>query len=262
MKRTKTYRVSDVAGIAGVSVRTLHYYEEIGLLVPAARSGAGYRLYDTANLLRLQQILIGRTLALPLEEIRRSLDDPGFDHRAALLKQRKQLRQRARATAEMIRAVDRALALLDTDRKGNDMTVQDIFDGFNPADYDAEVEVLWESTDAYRESAKRTRHYGPEDWSAIKEEQAAIHRDAAAALRSGRNPAEDAVMDIAERHRLSIERWFYPCSTDMHCGLADLYQADGRFAAAIDQHGNGLTPFLAAAIRANARRGGTDPGTS
>src|SRR5690606_1513284 len=96
--------------IAGVSVRTLHHYDTLGLLVPTRRSAAGYRLYDDDDLLRLQQILIGRELGLTLEAIRRSLDDPAFDRRRALLEQRKQLERRAEETAEMIRAVDRALA--------------------------------------------------------------------------------------------------------------------------------------------------------
>jgi DNA-binding transcriptional MerR regulator len=83
--RSRTFKVSDVARLAGVSIRALHHYDAIGLLVPAVRTAAGYRVYTDADLLRLQQILIGRELGLSLEEIRRSLDDPGFDWTAALL---------------------------------------------------------------------------------------------------------------------------------------------------------------------------------
>jgi DNA-binding transcriptional MerR regulator len=86
--RSRTFQVKDVARIAGVSVRTLHHYDAIGLLVPQLRTVAGYRVYTDADLLRLQQILIGRELGLSLEGIRRSLDDPGFDRMAALLDQR------------------------------------------------------------------------------------------------------------------------------------------------------------------------------
>ena len=81
MTRSRTYQVKDVARLTGVSVRTLHHYDAIGLLVPGARTAAGYRLYTESDLLRLQQILIGRELGLPLEEIRRSLDDPRFDRK-------------------------------------------------------------------------------------------------------------------------------------------------------------------------------------
>ncbi len=254
MKRIRAYQVKEVSRIAGVSVRTLHHYDEIGLLVPATRSAGGYRLYDQTSLLRLQQILIGRELGLPLEEIRRSLDDPNFDHRRTLLRQREQLVKRAEVTAEMIIAVDRALAMLDDDEKGNAMTMEQIFDGFDPSKYEEEAEARWGETEAYRESSRRTKAYTAEDWAAMKDEQAAIYSDLAKAQLAGKAVDHDDVMDIAERHRLSIDRWFYPCSVDKHCGLADLYEADNRFAASIDAYGAGLTPFLAEAIRANARR--------
>ncbi len=117
MGRSRTYQVKDAARLAGVSIRTLHHYDSIGLLVPSARTGAGYRLYTDDDLLRLQQILIGRALGLSLEEIRRSLDDPKFDRKTALLDQKKRLRERARETEAMIRAIDVALAALDGSRK-------------------------------------------------------------------------------------------------------------------------------------------------
>ena len=94
MTHSRTYQVKDVARLTGVSVRTLHHYDAIGLLVPGGRTAAGYRLYPDADLLRRQQILIGRELGLPLEEIRPSLDDPRFDRKAALLDQRQRLHDR------------------------------------------------------------------------------------------------------------------------------------------------------------------------
>ncbi len=256
MKKIRTYRVKDVAGIAGVSVRTLHYYDEIGLLVPPTRSDAGYRLYDDDSLLRLQQILIGRELGLTLEEIRGSLDDPNFNLRDALLRQREQLEERARATTAMIDAVDQALAILDSNQKDDEMKMNEIFEGFDPDDYAEEAEARWGKTEAYAVSAKRTKSYTPDDWKLIKDEQDAIYGEMAAAMRKEQTPDDAAVMPIAERHRLSIDRWFYACSREAHAGLADLYEADSRFAATIDKHGEGLTGFLAAAIRANAKRTG------
>jgi MerR family transcriptional regulator, thiopeptide resistance regulator len=255
MAPRRSYHVSEVARIAGVSVRALHHYDEIGLLVPRERSGAGYRRYDDADLLRLQQILIGREQGLSLEEIRRSLDDPRFDHRQALLAQKRQLQDHARRTDDMIRAVDAALAILEGP-SGGTMDMQQLFDGFDPSQYEAEAQERWGDTDAYRESAKRSKRYTKADWGAIREEQAAIYADAARALQAERAPDSPEAMDIAERHRLSIGRWFYPCSPTMHTGLADLWEADGRFAENIDRHGAGLTAFLAAAVRANARRQG------
>lgn len=254
MKRIRTYRVKDVARLAGVSVRTLHYYDEIGLLPPASRSDAGYRLYDDDSLLRLQQILIQRELGLTLEDIRRALDDPDFDREKTLRRQRAQLVARSQTTAEMIRAVDRALEILDRGKKGRAMEMKEIFDGFDPAAHEAEAQARWGDTDAYRVSAKRAADYTSDDWRRIKQEQSKIYDDMAVAMRAGQDPEGEDAVAIAERHRLSIDRWFYPCSTEMHAGLADMYEADSRFAATIDRHGDGLTPFFAAAIRANARR--------
>src|ERR1043165_2701726 len=113
MARSRTYLIKEVSEIAGVSVRTLRPYHEIGLLVPRARTDAGYRLYEDDDLLRLQQILLGRELGLTLPEIRRSLTDPKFDRRGALLAQRAELEKRGEQTAAMLRAVDAALALIE-----------------------------------------------------------------------------------------------------------------------------------------------------
>lgn len=254
MAGRRTYQVSEVARISGVSVRTLHHYDAIGLLVPKERTEAGYRVYDEDDLLRLQQVLIGREQGLALEDIRRALDDPRFDRAQALRAQKRELEERARRTDAMIRAVDAALALLDDPPGGTPMDLKQLFDGFDPAAYEAETQARWGDTDAYRESAKRTKRYGPDDWRRIKDEQATIYADAARALQAGRAPDSAEAMDVAERHRRSIERWFYPCSTAMHANLADLWEADARFAASIDRYAAGLTPFLAAAVRANAER--------
>lgn len=129
-----------------------------------------------------------------------------------------------------------------------------IFDGFDPDRYADEVKSRWGHTDAYKISARRAKGYSESDWKTIKEEQAAILADARAARDAGVPPDDARAMDVAERHRSSIDRWFYPCSPAMHCGLADLWEADRRYAESIDKHSGGLTEFLAAAVRANAKR--------
>jgi DNA-binding transcriptional MerR regulator len=244
-----TYQVRDVSRIAGVSVRTLHYYDEIGLLVPTARTDAGYRLYSHKDLLRLQQILIGRELGLPLEEIRRALDEPAFDLRQALLAQREQLKGRARQTADMIAAVDAALAVVAEPHE--EARMDKIFDGFARSRYEAEAQQRWGDTHAYKEAARRTKGYTKEQWTQLRTEEDAIYSAAAALMKAGRAAVDEDVLAIAERHRMLIDRWFYPCSRERHEGLASLYESDPRFAAAIDKHSPGLATFLVAAIRAN-----------
>ncbi len=254
MAPSRTYQVKDVARFAGVSVRTLHHYDAIGLLVPGARTAAGYRLYTDSDLLRLQQVLVGRELGLALEEIRRSFDDPHFDLESALLIQKERLRERAKATEAMMRSIDVALAAFDGHGNTKELNVEQLFEGFNPSQYEEEVRNRWGTSEAFSESAKRTKGYSPDEWKTIKAEHAALCDAAYAALKAGKSPSDATVVDIAERHRLYIDRWFYPCSHQLHCGLASMYESDERFARSIDKHGDGLTPFLAESIRANASR--------
>jgi DNA-binding transcriptional MerR regulator len=237
----RTYKVADVARLSGVSIRALHHYDAIGLLVPTGRTEAGYRLYNDADLLRLQQILIQRELGFPLEEIKRALDDPRFDQRQALVEQRRRLEEKAHALGAMLRAV------------GDTMEMKELFGGFDPSQYEAEVEQRWGGP-ALDESKRRVKGYTGADWKRQQAEQGAIYGEAVAAMQRGIEPTSAGAMDIAERHRLSIDRWFYPCSKATHAGLADMYEADERFRASIDRAGEGLTTFLAAAIRANAAR--------
>jgi DNA-binding transcriptional MerR regulator len=260
--KQRTYRVSQVARIAGISVRALHHYDALGLLVPSDRTDAGYRLYTDDDLLRLQQILIQRELGFTLEEIRRWLDDPAFDRREALRRQRQEMESRAERARGLLKAIDRALSILEGPEKGMTMTVDmsSLFEGFDPSKYEKEVEERWGETEAYRISKERARRYSEGDWRALKAEQASLYADLARAQKAGAAPDGAEAMDIAERLRLFLERWFYPCSLEMHSRLADMYEADPRFAANIDQHGAGLTAYLCAAIRANAQRNRRSPG--
>jgi DNA-binding transcriptional MerR regulator len=256
MAARRTYLVKDVAVLSGVTVRTLHHYDALGLLVPSARSAAGYRLYSDDDLLRLQQILIGRELGLSLEAIRRSLDDPQFDRRATLIAQRGELVARAERAEGMIEAIDAALASLEQGGRAEDTTMdmKKIFEGFDHEQHADEAKQRWGHTEAYKSSEQRWRSYTKAELQKCREEQAAIYAEARAALEAGLAPEDERAMDVAERHRLSFDRWFYPCSPKMHAKLADMWETDTRYANNIDEFGAGLTAFLAAAVRANAAR--------
>lgn len=252
--KPRHYQVKEVAELSGVSVRTLHHYDSVGLLVPSARSQAGYRLYSDADLLRLQQVLVQRELGMSLEAIRKLLDDPGFDHAAALREQRRVLLERATHTQQMIQALDRALSLLETPRSEGAVDMQKLFDGFDPKAYEDEARERWENTEAFKESQRRTQSYSEQDWLRYRSENVSLMAELAAAMAAGKAADEAAVLELAERHRLLIDRWFYPCSREMHGRLADMYEADPRFAQNIDAAAAGLTPYLVAAIRANLSR--------
>ena len=251
MKQPRNLLVKDVAKLTGISVRTLHYYEEIDLIAPG-RSAAGYRLYGDADLLRLQQILIGRTLGLSLEDIRRSLDDPAFDQVECLKAQRARLVARATEINAMVASIDAALAHIANETETSAMDLKAIFDGFDPSVYEAEAAEEWGETDAFQQSAQRGKTYGEAQWRAIKTEQSSIFDAAADAMKAGSDPGSAASRTIAERHRRYIDRWFYPLSPVMHAALADMWEADSRFEESMDRHGQGLTRWLATAVRAAA----------
>jgi MerR family transcriptional regulator, thiopeptide resistance regulator len=246
--------VSQVARLVGITVRTLHHYDEIGLVRPTARTAAGYRLYDRADLERLQEVLFWRELGYGLEEIRAVLDDPGHDRRASLRRQLAQLRERADGLGRLIEAVESALKA----EEGGDpvseeqLFPKDLFDGFDPAEHEDEVRERWGDTDAYRESAARTKQYRREDWERIKDEGAAIEGDFIALLDAGTDPSAPEAAAVAEAHRQHISRWFYACSPEVHRGLAEMYVADERFTAYYEQRREGLARFVHDAILANA----------
>lgn len=134
----------------------------------------------------------------------------------------------------------------------NQEELKTLFEGFDPSKYEDEVQERWGNTDAYRESARRTSQYTKDDWQRYKAEANEIMSEAARLFRSGVSPESDEAMAIVERHRLSIDRWFYPCSKAMHAGLAAMYEADTRFQENIDRYAPGLTAWFIAAIRHRA----------
>lgn len=258
----RTWKVGEVAVMAHLTVRTLHHWNEIGLLEPSGRTGAGHRLYDEADLGRLQEVLLYRELGFSLERIAAVLDDPAVDRRSALRAQRDLLVEKRRRTDALIRAVDRALEALE---KGRTMTSDEIVEGFDAfADapeavrehqrvHGGEAKERWGDRDAYRESMRRVRDFTRADWLRVQEEGEAAEERMAELLRAGADPEGPEAMAGAEALRAHIAN-FYPCGYRMHAGLADMYEADDRFRAHYEARQEGLTEFVAAAIRANALR--------
>lgn len=250
-----TLTVSQAARATGISVRTLHHYDEIGLVRPSGRSAAGYRLYAPEDLERLQRVLFYRELAMPLDEIARILDDASIDVRAALQIQRQMLIDGIERSQALVAAVDAAIARIDT---GETMATEDdirtAFGEFDPTKYDDEVRERWGDTPAFAESQRRTKSYTKEDWQRIRSEGDQVFARLAALLVAGTPASDPAAMDAAEDHRRHIERWFYPCSRAMHRGLGAMYIQDSRFQATLDGIHDGLAAYACAAFDANASR--------
>jgi hypothetical protein len=122
--------------------------------------------------------------------------------------------------------------------------------------HQAEAEARWGETQAYRESARRTRQYTEKDWATLNGQQEAIEAGLAAAMAEGEPPDGQRAMDLAEEARMHIDRWFYPCSPTMHAALAKMYTTDDRFRAHYDDRAEGLAAYVAVAIQANTTRKG------
>lgn len=251
-----SYSVGQVAGFAGVTVRTLHHYDEIGLLRPSARSTAGHRRYDDADLDRLQSILFYRELGFPLDEVAVLLDDPDADPQAHLRRQHLLLTDRIEQLQKMAAAVEHAM---EARKMGINLTPEEkfeVFGDFDPDQYADEAEERWGNTEAYRESQRRAATYTKEDWQRIQAEADALNDRFVALMESGAAPESEAAMDLAEEHRQGISRNHYDCDHRLHACIAENYVTDHRFTENIDKAKPGLAAYLRDAIRANAERHG------
>jgi DNA-binding transcriptional MerR regulator len=249
-----SYKVGDVARIAHVSVRTLHHYDELGLLAASERSEAGYRLYTSADLEHLQQVLFFKELGFSLEEIRDLMADPAFDRKEALILQRDLIARQALRLEAMLGLIDKTLLSLKEGRTMESDEMFEVFGDFDPAEYEDEVKGRWGETDAYKESARRTSRYTKADWQRFKDESERIGLDTARLMDEGVPPTDARAMDLAEQARLQIDKWFYPCSREMHGGLAEMYIADPRFTATYEKTHEGMAQYWHDAILANAAR--------
>jgi DNA-binding transcriptional MerR regulator len=255
MKRAATsYTVGQVAALSGVTIRTLHHYDEIGLLRAGGRTQAGYRSYGESDLERLQQILFYRELGFSLDQIAAILDDPEVGTTGHLRRQHRLLKERIGRLELMVAAIEREM---EAKEMGIQLTPEErfeVFGDFDPDEHAQEVEERWGETDAYKESQRRVARYTKQDWLTIKAEGEDISRRFAETMASGADPAGEAAMGLAEEHRQHISRWYYDCGYDIHRGLGDMYVADPRFTATYDAIAKGLAAYIRDAIHANARR--------
>ncbi len=236
--------VHRVAKLTGISVRTLHYYDEIGLLHPCEVTDAKYRLYDDACLERLQQILFFRELGFALKDIRPILDDPFFDKNKALKNHKNLLILKRNRLNSLI-------ALVENTLKGEKTMSFQEFDMSEIENsrkkYAKEAEARWGNTDAYKESQKKADGYSAREWAAITEETQKIY--AAFVANMHREPSSPEVQQLVADWQGLITKHFYHCTNEILAGLGEMYIADERFTKNINQHADGLAQFMSDAIR-------------
>jgi DNA-binding transcriptional MerR regulator len=249
-----SYSVGRVAELSGVTIRTLHHYDEIGLLSPGGRSDAGYRVYEDSDLERLQRILFYRELGFTLKEISTIIEDPGTDAMGHLRRQRGLLVERIARFNAMVDAIDYEMEARTMDMNLKPEERFEVFGDFRPEDHAEEAERRWGETDSYKESNRRVSKYTKEDWLQLKAEAEETQNRLAAAFEAGLAPDSEEAMGAAEAHREHISRWFYECTYEIHRGLTDMYVSDERFRSNYDTQAPGLAAYIRAAAHANADR--------
>ncbi len=239
-----SYTVKQLSTLAGVSPRTLHYYDEVGLLKPESVGANGYRYYGDDSALRLQQILFYREMDLPLEEIRKIMGRRGFDALAALQDHRKALEQKVARMNRLIQTVDDTILYLKGE-KG--MSKAQLFGAFSEEEqkkYAAEAEQMYDP-EIVRASQKKWKSYTEADKKRIGEEGNAAYRAIVDAIPLGAASKEaQAGVELWRRHM----DYFWTPGLDQLNGLAELYNSDPRFKANFDKVDPRLAEFMREAV--------------
>jgi len=248
-----SYTINRIAQTAGVTLRTLRYYDRIGLLVPSGRTEAGYRLYSDEDMERLQQILFFRELDFTLDKIGRLLKDPAFDRKDALKMQIRFLEKRAERYLNLTELAKETLRNLEGDKK---MDKNEMFKAFDfdkmmeeQKQYEDEVKERWGGSEAYRISKERTSKYTKEDWARINAESEENLKEMAACYASGVPYDDPHMMAVCNTARAHMSKYFYPCSLEMYSGLGNMYITDERFTKYYDKFAPGLAAYYNEAIQ-------------
>ncbi len=233
-------QIKEFAEITGVSVRTLHYYDEIGLLKPAfIDKQSGYRFYDEKSLLRMQEILFYRELDFSLRSIGEILSSPKYDKSKALKEQKHLLTLKKERLERLISAIDGAV-------KGEN--VMKAFDNSEFEKHKAEAKEKWGHTSAYKEHAEKTKHYSKEKWTSLAEGMNDILAEFAMCMKNGEEPNSPESQNLVKMLQSYITENYYLCTNEILAGLGRMYAQDERFRNNIDKHADGTAAFICAAI--------------
>jgi DNA-binding transcriptional MerR regulator len=236
------YTVKQLSELASITVRTLHHYDDIDLLKPSKVGANGYRYYDDAALLRLQQILFYREIGLELMQIRDILDSPDFDLVSALRSHRAAIRDRQNRLENLIETIDSTIQRLEGKTTMSD---KKLFEGFSEEqqkEYEREARLRWGPQNV-NESVKRWNNYSKAQQEAIMAEGGEIYTDWVRALEAGLPATSDEIKRIVERWHDNI-RHFYEPTLDILRGLGELYNTDPAFMATFHKFHPDLPPYL------------------
>ena len=237
-------RISEVAKLTGITVRTLHYYDEIGLLKPSEITEAGYRLYSREDLEILQQILFFRELDFPLSQIKEIMNNPNYDKEEALKKQKELLIQQRQRIEGLIKLIEKRIEG-ENNMSFKEFDMNEIEE--NKKKYAKEVKERWGTSKAYEESEKKTSSYNKEKWGDINQETSEIFKGFAELRNS--DPGSEEVQELVRRWQKYITDNFYTCTNEILSGLGLMYVEDERFKENLDKNGEGTAKLMAEAIK-------------
>lgn len=240
------YTVKQLAELAGVSIRTLHYYDEIGLLKPASVGSNGYRYYDDAGLLKLQQILFFREIGLELMQIKTILDSPDFDLVAALRSHRAVLQERSHRLQNLIRTVDSTIMHLVGEVNMSKRRMFEAFSDEKQKHYERAARLQY-GADIVNASIKRWNSYTPAQRQAIGEEGSQIYFDLVDALEAGKAPHSAEVQAIMLRWHKHLG-YFYEPTLEILSGLGETYNSHPDFIANFKKLHADLPDYLSEAV--------------
>lgn len=242
------YTVNKLAKLAGISIRALHYYDEIGLLKPSFIKENGYRIYEDKELLILQQILFFRELEFPLQEIKKIINSPDFNRNEALKEQKKLLELKKKRINKLINSIVKTIEIEYRMKGGEIMNTDDLFLSFGDDElvkYQKEAKLRWGNTDAYKQSMNRVKNWTKKDYERIKKEGETFTKKLAVAMDMDIDNPE--VQKLIQKHHQGVE-YFYECPLEMYRNLGEMYVSDPRFAEYYNKFRPGLAIWLRDAI--------------
>lgn len=239
------YTVRQLAKMAHVSVRTLHHYDDIGLLKPSYVADNGYRYYEQKELLQLQQILFFRELEFSLQDIAEIMSAPDFDVVEALMEQEQMLRLKKERLDQILTTLSTTLTTM---KKKKSLEDRSLYDGLSKKqidEYQAEAKARWGNTKAWKQSQERLRNWSKEDMQKVQEEGQVILGKIAPLMDAG--VTDSGVQALIAEYHQHMNR-FYDCSKVMFRNLGSMYSEDERFAVYYEKIAPGLAAFMTEAI--------------
>ncbi|HSA84370.1 MAG TPA: MerR family transcriptional regulator, partial [Patescibacteria group bacterium] len=235
--------VHKLAELAGITVRTLHHYDQIGLLRPSFSGSNGYRYYEQEELIKLQQILFFRELEFSLEQIKDIMDSPNFDFVTAMQDQRKMLQLKKDRIDMLLATIEKTIR----SRKGSTkMKNDDLYGGFTKKqmeEYKEEARKRWGDTDAFKQSEERTKHWIKADYDRVAKEGALWTHKFEELRDKGFFMDSPEIQEMIGQHYNAL-RTFYEPNYEMYRGLGQMYVDDPRFTAYYEKFGKGLALFM------------------